>query len=425
MSDIKDYLAMTRDILRSPLPKSPPPRSPKPKSPPPRSPLRLYKLKDDDVDVLILENVKDDVSNFMEFTKTSKNIFTYNIDAINFYKENGIDISKIKKHTVDLIFLYKFLESKHKELKVPTKFKGKTEEKKEEKKEDCEYLLNKYSDLTYFHKNSSSSSLILFGKDIVIKIAFKPLDILDNSLLVEEQIYRNIISNLINNNHTPHLIKYIDSTIDCNFKVAKIPLLSDSDRSKIYDRITDIDTRLYNNRKATITVLEQADKLTYHFYLISSSKPPTTDEIFISIFQILYTLSVFSQIGLIHNDLHFDNIFVNKGNKKTFLYNVGKNIISIETDINIKIFDWDRGSIYHPAVDRNFELDKEYCAAYNQCNTSAPVDYEAILALLYKFCQDKDVLLWLDSIVSHNIYLKLVNRKYPQLRELGFKKYDR
>jgi hypothetical protein len=104
-----------------------------------------------------------------------------------------------------------------------TNVKESKKEKKEKVVDIKEYFLTKgcsnifkhLSNVRIFNKNSASSSIIIFAtlnyndinnKDIVLKITYKPLDPTNNSLDVEEQIYRNVISNLLNNNHTPHLI---------------------------------------------------------------------------------------------------------------------------------------------------------------------------------------------------------------------------
>jgi hypothetical protein len=62
--------------------------------------------------------------------------------------------------------------------------------------------------------------------------------------------------------------------------------------------------------------------------------------------QIIYTCTMMDQIGLVHNDLHSKNLFIDdlgKGNRVTMEFCIdGKNVIEINTRYIVKIFDWDR-----------------------------------------------------------------------------------
>jgi hypothetical protein len=293
----------------------------------------------------------------------------------------------------------------------------------------CQSLIDKCSELSYFPKLSKSDTIILFGKydklPIVIKIAFMPLNILNNSLIIEEQIYRNIITNLLYNNHTPHLVEYINSIEKCQFSINTFTSkLSSRDKEIFILAINGLKTDYfdeYNFDQSVITILKQSEKTTLADVLDNRSL--STDNIFILLFQLLYTLLVFNSIGLIHNDLHFRNIFVNQLDDEIILnYKWKDNIFSIKTRYMIKIFDWDRGSIYHPAVQRNFELDVGYCIDFGQCNGLTFNDYEGILSMLIFYCENKyryrDVLEWVKAMTPRT-YDIFKNREYKQIKEFN------
>src|SRR5688572_5322150 len=90
----------------------------------------------------------------------------------------------------------------------------------------CAELFGSISNLQWIPTKTASVSIIFSGTlkkvDVILKVTFKPLNSLDNSLQIEEQIYKNIVTNLLNNNHTPHLVKYINSINNCNFNLDEI-----------------------------------------------------------------------------------------------------------------------------------------------------------------------------------------------------------
>lgn len=116
------------------------------------------------------------------------------------------------------------MESKFKEIELlDEEIETITEERKSDNIKEyflsngCKNIFKYLTNVEVLDKKSASNSIILFAKmrynlkeyDIVLKITYKSKDPLNNSLEVEEQIYNNVVSNLLGNKNTPHLIRKI------------------------------------------------------------------------------------------------------------------------------------------------------------------------------------------------------------------------
>jgi hypothetical protein len=233
-------------------------------------------------------------------------------------------------------------------------------------------------------KRSASSSIIISGllypssadKDpdietnVIIKASFKTLSRFDNSLDVETAIYKNIITNLINNHHTPNVMAYLGSSscqtpeTDFLLPTAIAPNFELEAR-----KISDIK---YYKSQVELLFLERSNGITLHAWLQMGK---SERDILSIILQVVYTLMCFANIRLRHNDLHFGNIFVEEvpDNKTiTMYFNMGggdNKYIELHTKFIAKIYDFDRGSCVHPAVPRNLFLDLGgMCAKVGTCN---------------------------------------------------------
>lgn len=297
------------------------------------------------------------------------------------------------------------------------------------KHESCD-ISSIIEDIKIIPKNSSSNSIIVFGKiktdlkletndrNIVIKISFNPISKLNNSLIVEQQIYKNIITNLVNNKHTPNLISYLGD-IFCTSNSFKIP---ESEVDNLKDSLQETDSEFYDMTKYNLLILEKAlnEKTLVQWF----DDHHTSEEVLSVILQILYTLVCFNNIGLIHNDLHPGNIFVEDTGRKIPIYlkyDEGK-YIKLETRYIPKIYDFDRGSIIHPAVNLNTELDIFFCNKFKTCNIqNEKFDMFQFVAILYQnLLNFRDDLLdvkkeiktkWLLKILQWNWYLPYLNNE--------------
>lgn len=278
-------------------------------------------------------------------------------------------------------------------------------------------------------KQSASQSIIIAGtieptaidrtrspdNNVIFKVTYEPRSPLDNSLQVEIAIYRNIITNLVNNRNTPHVTSYL------GFQKCTASLKIPSDQSKhYYDQLKSIkeDTNesgfildLYDTTKANLLITERSSGKELFRWL---NMETTLRDLLSIIFQVLYTLNCFARIGLQHNDLHYNNIFIeDMGHPITLFYKRNPTeYVELTTRYIAKIYDWDRGSILHPAVPMNLELTGLYCGAYGTCEYYNPkFDYFQFIAFLHQDVLSGMIDPSIKPIVK-NWFIKLVDWKW-------------
>ena len=245
--------------------------------------------------------------------------------------------------------------------------------------------------------------LTVFGStviNVILKIFFEPLKKVMNSVKVEEQIYRNIISNLIVNNHTPHLVKFYGTMPECKVTFSRLPR---DDYEYFNNVMLPILRESYYPSNSNIMLFEYISGRTFNDFIVDYKVSEYDKKV--AIFQILYTLECFNRKNLRHNDLHFINIFVEELKEEREIgYKFKEKTISIKSKVLARIYDFDRGAAYHPGVDRNLLIDLYFCEKYNQCNQiSKETDLQSFLAgLLFKIRSYNlgKIEIWLDTLVS-------------------------
>lgn len=112
------------------------------------------------------------------------------------------------------------------------------------------------------------------------------------------------------------------------------------------------------------------------------------------LFQIMFTLLCFQRVGLMHNDLHTGNIFLDTHPRpvsRTYTF-VGpgkkERTVTVTSPHTARIYDFDRGAktktSHHPKVIRNTNLDGGMCEAFGACNTfNYFFDAHAVLFVVY------------------------------------------
>lgn len=294
------------------------------------------------------------------------------------------------------------------------------------KTKGCFQLFSALKDVKILQKTSVSDSIIIFGNleykaknilknfNVALKVVYKPLNPLENSLLVENQIYENIISDLKYNEHTSHIVDFIGSYDECDLPLhqfnKQIQKKFDVEKKKIKE------LKKYDMKKATVIVTLKSSGN----YLLEKFDKYDTNHKLIVIFQVLYTLLCFNHRSLKHNDLHWGNIFVDEYRfPRSYSYNLNSYIFTIKSFISIFIYDFDRSSVYHPAVDRNFMNDTvNFCKQFNQCNgINNKMDFQAFLGTLIKYELPIEIQKWINSITSEDFRYRLKNRYYPQYIE--------
>jgi hypothetical protein len=230
-----------------------------------------------------------------------------------------------------------------------------------------------FTDLKQVPRNSASESVCYTAKlsktgiDCFLKITVK--DFLNkNGLKVESQIYNQIVPTIIDNNYSPCIVNYYGN-IECN--ISLFPAVKEHFKKARDDSIINI----------LITELSSSLRLKDLFKDPTPTKVLTPPIPLISqlslLFQLFWTLTVFKKMNLKHNDLHFENIFVEKmcddnevENAPLMYFNYNNKIYSIKCQYFLKIYDFDRSSANtYFSISRNYTLDYEFCEVYGQCNT--------------------------------------------------------
>ena len=275
------------------------------------------------------------------------------------------------------------------------------------------------------NKGSASDSVILFGEidikrkktPVAFKIVFKSKIEQSNSLIVEQQIYINVVENLINNLHTPHLTSFIGLVKSCDTD-SLLEKLNPVEIRNFKAAMRTIYEEDYDLNNASLLILGKSGGKTFRAYLLE--KTLSTSDKFSLLFQIFYTLRCFEKIGLSHNDLHMDNIFVDKLEvpQERIYYISDNKWVKILVQYDVKIYDFDRGSIYHPSVERNFTLDQYFCSEYDQCNKyESRRDLASIFSYFLNASDEKGVRPFFksSSLISPEFFQRVYNRKFLQL----------
>jgi hypothetical protein len=289
-----------------------------------------------------------------------------------------------------------------------------------------------------FTSNSASPTdtwSIIFKDNIVaknsfIKDAFLKIFIDDEkvpelaALNYELQIYRDIITNIMNKKICSNFVKYLDSGYRCSyndlFNFLKNnteydgSMLSDEQISKNLNRNIYIMSKGLRNRPSIQEDTKMPFKLnsedirqikTYKFNMILTEniKPPSLtlfewivqqnffknpseyilEEFWNILFQICYGCYCMSLSKLVHNDLHSGNIFIQNLKLPIEIIYIVNNIpVIIRTRYKAVIYDFDRG--YIKSRGKNPINDGNNCIRGSQCNTYIEnIDITKILCYVY------------------------------------------
>jgi hypothetical protein len=194
----------------------------------------------------------------------------------------------------------------------------------------------------------------------------------DNSLDFEREIINKSFEDIIVNLNSPNVVCPIAGFItDANFyDISPSYYIAKTRLHKEYKNL-DLDGAC-----KTLITERGTDSLLSLFVNIRLKKIELSHKDFYAIlFQVYYTLEVFSRLGIRHNDLHFGNILYRRLSVPEDLYyevdgddGGDKIIVHLRTRYIVKIFDMDRGSVYHKGVERNLALDSRYCQNFGECS---------------------------------------------------------
>lgn len=253
----------------------------------------------------------------------------------------------------------------------------------------------------------------------------------DDSLEVENRLYKDVTNKLLFNEMTPHLIAFYGTVKVATVGEVEKHLLEDcamnnyasKDEELTYENQT---RRRYKQGECANAILfrryiedfmtDHALKGRFNLHQMnmmclerSRGKPLSKykrdnvlvdEQVWVHIlFQVVWTLLCFGQAGLIHNDLHDGNIFLTILNSKQryrdVLYFISRNEIYNLRDspVFVQIYDFDRGakvpipgSTWFADPIYNGRLSAYDCKPFNNCNRyDSKID---ITRLLYYIVED-------------------------------------
>jgi len=235
----------------------------------------------------------------------------------------------------------------------------------------------------------------------------------------ERKIYQ-YISTLLKLNHTPNITSIIfHQFCDKESNISKLKIDNNS-ISNLYEKMYPNDTI----KKYGILMLENIDNFVDLKHIIYNENKYTNEEILIIFIQIIYTLECFKQIGIVHNDLHFKNISIEKLEQPIVqIYIVNdkhsniKKILKFTTKYFVRIFDFDRSYIlpnnYSEIILQEIPFSGTYEARKNQrdYNTSKKFDLYYLCAFLSSITKRKSKL---TPIINDILYQKSSIDRYEK-----------
>lgn len=249
-----------------------------------------------------------------------------------------------------------------------------------------------------FHRNKYK----IADTDFVASISdtLNYLDLL-RGLTYEAKLYKFITENIISQNLSPNFIPFL-AFGSCNLErlQEKMTKLLDPDDFQRLSKKIFKPIQVFKNLKLNILItgtkvgamaslqdLLKEDSITSH---VSPSDRAAI------IFQCLYSLLLLEHFKIGHNDLHMNNILVQKLDKPTCLkFKIGDKSVAFLTNYEPKFYDWDRGFLEslgtNPALNEIFSVESHSKNTFSQnrdyyqfvCSlTSYPKFYELLSPLL-------------------------------------------
>ena len=280
------------------------------------------------------------------------------------------------------------------------------------KMQQCDYT-NNFENLRLLQKDKLglSSSFVMTGTvkvpatvsdgsgsrlktDILLKLAFeqvfrvKRMRQYDNSLEVERNIYKRIVNPLMTRGHTPHVVAYYGELVCDTFWQTLQRLASENSTAEqilayLKRNGRKLESNGYDVRKMRALITERSRGIDLRYFIVrtngrliqsNAAQQSQFETIYLPVlFQLFYTLLVFQQVGLQHNDLHAGNIFVDKLDAASrSVYKVdSKQCYLHNSAFMVRIFDFDRAAKLPTQYDscklQNKALDNFYCKRYGQC----------------------------------------------------------
>lgn len=244
------------------------------------------------------------------------------------------------------------------------------------------------------YENYWKGRLATANTEVVIKASFAVKDLRrNNGLQVEIAIYERFIYKLLNWNATPNLMMMIRFYQCPNFQ-EKLKHLTGTVGEGLKEISPSATSEIYDLDTLNLMVMERGKGETFLSWLYrmknSSTKGQDDTELLSIIFQIAYTLVCLAEVGIRHNDLHANNVWIETPvAPQKFIYFIDpKRYFVVPIVSVVKIFDFDRASVWSPSIDpRTGKEDKQLYntlvrSELNEPNTSMKEDAEKLFIWL-------------------------------------------
>lgn len=218
-------------------------------------------------------------------------------------------------------------------------------------------------------------------RDFMYKISFQPRDTnTDNSLQVERSIYSEVINPLILKRNTPFLVAFygeLKSACSPQQVYNSMPAADKDSFKRFFDDIRETGD-YHTSKPMQMLITERAmGKQVSDVDFSKFSNPEAT--FFEMLFQILWTLLCFRDVGLSHNDLHNGNVFLNKDETGNIYLAYNKyTTFQFNRTLSTQIFDFDFSckvptkfndcSIHNNKLEQKWNGSTTVCQQYGFCN---------------------------------------------------------
>ena len=242
---------------------------------------------------------------------------------------------------------------------------------------------------------------------------------LDNALFVEAGIYSLTMARLFDRMATPHIVLALSVFILSGCEEGK--LFSDPDielRSNVAERFAsnmstnivllndpEMTRSLIENKKIVeflarqplrLVALERSTGHELHYWLRVQSVFNETDEGVLDewrtvLFQLIYTLACFIEIGLSHNDMHMGNVWLERvETRQVARYAVSQDLAYVtKSPLSVRIYDFDRATKvptrYDATLLENYTLDAyNACHDAGECHRTADAAGDSVISTVWK-----------------------------------------
>lgn len=265
-------------------------------------------------------------------------------------------------------------------------------------------------------KISGGESILLFGTLLFNKkkkltevpvVCKLTLTAIKDELWFESIIYTKFISYLMFNNHSMHFMQPYGM-----WECKDVKKMIDSWKSKEKEKINKYYTRVVKDRISPSTVwrflvMERGSGTVWNDYMRNIKNDIEFKSV---IFQVLYTLECMNRLGLRHNDLHNENLWIDTSFSGYLCYEIEETTFKVPITNNfVKIFDFDRAGISLTDLGKSvFDVSENntldwLCKTYGQCNDSNTFadTYYFLWNIYHSGYTPKSIKIWISSLFSN------------------------